>query len=264
VIHDLAPEERRAEAVSYFSLALYGGLAAGPVLGEVVLDAGGFDAVWALAAVGSAGAAALALLVPDTRPASEGPPAAGRIVHPAAFLPGAVLTTSVWGFSAFSAFIPLYALQVGMDGSRFVFLTYAVVVLLVRSIGARIPDAYGPRRTVGTALIGSMIGLTVMAAWDRPAGLFVGAFVLGLGHSLTFPGLMTIAVRGAPASERGAVVGTFTAFFDLSFGIGAVTLGAVAEVLGYRGAFLAAAGVALAGAVLLLRLRNAQTSRHRA
>ena len=44
VINDLAPEERRGEALSYFSLSLFGGLALGPVMGEVVLEAAGFDA----------------------------------------------------------------------------------------------------------------------------------------------------------------------------------------------------------------------------
>jgi predicted MFS family arabinose efflux permease len=50
----------------------------------------------------------------------------------------------------------------------------------------------------------------------------------------------------------GAVVGTFTAFFDLAYGLGAVSLGAVAAAVGYRGAFLTGAFVAGAGLVLLL------------
>jgi predicted MFS family arabinose efflux permease len=68
---------------------------------------------------------------------------------------------------------------------------------------------------------------------------------------------MTIAIRGAPAGERGAVVGTFTAFFDLSFGLGAVSSGAIAAMLGFSGAFVAAALVSFAGfATLLFRGRR--------
>lgn len=63
---------------------------------------------------------------------------------------------------------------------------------------------------------------------------------------------MTMAIGSAPASERGAVVGTFTAFFDLAFGLGAVTLGAVAALVGYRGLFLTAAVIALGGLSVLL------------
>ena len=72
---------------------------------------------------------------------------------------------------------------------------------------------------------------------------------------------MTIAIAGAPASERGAVVGTFTAFFDLAFGLGAVSLGAVAAFFGYTGAFAGGAFVAGLGLALMLvrarRLRRA-------
>jgi MFS family permease len=63
---------------------------------------------------------------------------------------------------------------------------------------------------------------------------------------------MTIAVNNAPASERGSVMGTFTAFFDLSFGGGAIVLGAVAHAAGYNGAFLTAMGVASIGLLMLL------------
>src|SRR5688500_12080856 len=56
-VNDLAPPERRGEAVSYFSVAVYGGLAAGPAIGEWVEGAAGYDAVWwvaaALCAVGA-------------------------------------------------------------------------------------------------------------------------------------------------------------------------------------------------------------------
>ena len=77
-----------------------------------------------------------------------------------------------------------------------------------------------------------------MDAW-----LFVGAVVFGIGQALAFPALMTLAISGTKPSERGAVVGTFTAFFDLSFGLGALSLGGVAALLGYRGLFITAAFV---------------------
>ena len=62
---------------------------------------------------------------------------------------------------------------------------------------------------------------------------------------------MTLAISGTKPSERGAVVGTFTAFFDLAFGLGALSLGGVAALLGYRGLFITAAFVSAFGIVLL-------------
>ena len=71
---------------------------------------------------------------------------------------------------------------------------------------------------------------------------------------------MALAVRRAPASERSSVVGTFTAFVDLAFGLGPVSLGAIAGTFGYRATFAAAAVVSAAGLALLLATRRQLTT----
>ena len=49
-VSDLAPEERRGEAINIASLSVYLGLAIGPFLGETILAATGFAVVWIVAA----------------------------------------------------------------------------------------------------------------------------------------------------------------------------------------------------------------------
>lgn len=249
-INDIAPDERRGEALSFFSLALYAGMAIGPILGEAALGDDRFSAAWLLAA----GAAGLALLlgwkVPDTRP-RDVQLGSSKLIHPAAIVPGTVLAASVWGLAGFSSFVPLYARELGLEGSSYVFATYSGLVLALRLFGARLPDRLGTRLTSRLALTASALGLATMGFVEASWGLFLGGAIFGIGQALAFPALMSIAVRGAPASERGAVVGTFTAFFDLAFGLGAVSLGAVASQFGYAGSFRVAAVVALSGLVLL-------------
>jgi hypothetical protein len=53
------------------------------------------------------------------------------------------------------------------------------------------------------------------------------------------------------AQERGAVIGTTSAFLDLAVGLGPATLGLVAAAVGRPGTFLAGAGVAAAGLLLV-------------
>lgn len=264
-INDLAPDERRGEALSFFSLALYSGIAIGTVLGETVLHAAHYDAVWLFSAAAAATAALLALRVTETRAPDPSPtPAIRRLVHPAGLKPGTILATSVLGLAGFNTFVPLYALEIGMEGSRAVFFTFSAVVLGIRLFGARLPDLLGPRRAASAALVTNAAGLLLAAGWASPTGLVAGAVVFGAGQALAFPALMTLAVSGAPASQRGSVVGTFTAFFDLSFGAGAFFLGFVAGAVGYRGAFITAALVSLGGLVLLqtyvLRARAARAA----
>lgn len=253
IVNDLAPDHRRAEAVSYFTLSLFVALAVGPAIGEAVHRAGGYHAAW-IAAAGFAGAASLVgVRLPETRPpAGDAPPGPARIVHRAGLRPGLVLLTSVWGLASFNAFVPLYVLELGLTGSAPVFATYSGVVLAIRSMGARLPDKIGPRRVAGGSLVATVSGLTVLALWGEPVGLFVGASMFAVGQAFAFPALMTIAVARAAAHERASVVGTFTAFFDLAFGVGALTSGAVASAFGYRGSFGVSGLIAFGGLSILV------------
>ena len=70
---DLAPPARTGEALSYNSLALYLGIATGPILGQALLGWGGFPLVWAGAGVLLAVAALLAARVPETLQPASGP-----------------------------------------------------------------------------------------------------------------------------------------------------------------------------------------------
>jgi MFS family permease len=128
-------------------------------------------------------------------------------------------------------------------------------VVAIRSVGRKIPDRVGSKRAATAALVLVASGFTIIAAVQMAAGLYVGTVVLALGQALTFPALMTMAVGAAPATERSAVVGSFSAFADVGYAIGAVSLGAVASATGYAGVFVVAAVLAVAGLVPLSRLR---------
>ena len=161
---------------------------------------------------------------------------------------------TVFGFAGLGTFAALYARELGMDGAGAVFLVFSIVVVATRIVGRQIPDRLGPKRTSGTALILISAGLLTIGVWNVPAGLFAGTVVLAFGQALAFPALMTLAVNGAPSSERSSVVGTFTAFTELGFAIGALSLGAIASAVGYDGVFVVCAIGPLIGALLLSRL----------
>jgi MFS family permease len=254
-VNDLSPEERRGEALSYFTLAAYGGLALGPLLGDVVLADSRFDAVWLVAAASAVTALLVGALVPETRPAGEASSRPGRIVYWPALPPGLVLVAALFGFGGFNAFVALYALELGLERTSLVFATFAVVVIVVRSAGARVPDLLGARRTAQLALACLAAGMTTIAAWHSIVGLFAGTVIFSLGQALAFPALMAFVVHNAPPTERSAAVGTISAFVDLAFGLGAFSLGGVVAAAGYREAFLTAAVVAASGLLLLSRLR---------
>ncbi|HEX5948789.1 MAG TPA: MFS transporter, partial [Actinomycetota bacterium] len=210
-----------------------------------------FRAAW-LTAIGLALVAmALSLRLPSLRPEGE-VEKRHRLIHPAGLVPGVVLLAAILGMAGFLAFVPLYALDLGMGGAGLVLGLFSGIVVVIRSLGATIPDRIGAARAMRTALAVSAVGLAVMGTWRAPAGLVVGAVVLAVGVALFTPSLFSAAVEGIPANERGAVMGTTSAFLDLAFGLGPAILGFVAAAVGRPGTFLAGAAVAAAGLVVVV------------
>jgi MFS family permease len=255
---DLAPEERRGEAISFASLSLYLGLGLGPFIGEAVIDRWGFGAVCAVAVALAGAAAAIATRLPAMRPVGQ-PIARHRLVHRAGLLPGLVLLTTIWGMAGFLTFVPLYALDLGMGGASLVLGLFSGIVVAIRSVGARIPDRLGAARATRVALALSAMGLATVGIWRTPTGLIAGTVLLGVGVALFTPALFALAVHGVPAGERGAVMGTTSAFLDLGFGLGPATLGFVAATVGRGGTFLVGAAVAAAGLVLVVATNLGRT-----
>ena len=177
-----------------------------------------------------------------------------RLIHPAAIGPGLVLTFTVLGFAGLGTFGALYARELGLDGAGSVFLVFSAVVVATRVLARQVPDRLGPARTSRAALVLIAAGLLTIGLWNIPAGLFAGTVVVACGHALAFPSLMTLAVNAGPASERSSIVGTFSAFTELGFLVGALTLGAIASGVGYDGVFVVCAFGPLLGVVVLSRV----------
>ncbi|MDQ1465604.1 MAG: hypothetical protein QOH10_19, partial [Actinomycetota bacterium] len=198
MITDLAPVERRGEAVSYWSIAVYGGLAFGPALGEIVLGDDRYVATWLVAS----GLALVAAIIgctlsetgSDSRVRGQGQ-AQQKLLHPAAIRPGIVLMLGLIGLAGFSTFVSLYARrELHLGGARVIFLIYGVCVLLVRIFGARLPDRLGPIRAGTYALMVGAGGLAVMAVVPSVAGLVAGTVIFAGGMSLMYPALLVMAL----------------------------------------------------------------------
>ena len=252
-VQDLAPPHRRGEAASYFSVALYAGLALGPTLGERVARSHGYQAAWFC----SAGLAVIAALFGLSTPVGETSQHVPQtILNRAALRPGVVLFLGLVPFAGFSAFMAIYGDQVGIHDVGPVFATYAGVVLVIRLFGARLPDQLGWRVASAVALAAASIAGLLFAAWASVIGVYIATVALSVGQSLLFPALFSAVVNDAPDEQRSHAVGTFSVFFDLSGGLAAPALGLVVSLWNERGAFFVAALVAASGFLALRSLRS--------
>ncbi len=263
---DLAPEHRRGEAISFLSLSLYLGIAIGPPIGEAMLAIapGSYEAVWLAAIAVAAGAVALSLLVPESAPAvlaratatDKVSQVSTPLIHPAGIFPGFISLLGLFGMAGFFTFLPLHARELGMGGAGVPFVIYALVVVVLRVIGAKWPDRFGAARVSGAALVVSALGLALIGVLPSPVGLIAGTFVFAVGVAFIMPALLTLAVSRVPPTERGSVSGTVTVFLDIAFGAAPVALGLIANRAGYAPTFIFSAVLAAGAAALLIARRR--------
>ncbi|MFT7327775.1 MAG: MFS family permease, partial [Ilumatobacter sp.] len=270
LIADLSPRARRAEGASYFSVAVFSGIGVGPVFSEWLLDDVNFERTFIAAGGFAILAAAIAIFAPARVESPEdsestvdsgghaAPPVRGlansgifKIIHPAAILPGAVLACGVGGLTTFFLFIPEYSRDNGFANSGLLFLTYALVSLVIRIFGAKLPERLGPRRSVTIALLSMAGGLTVFAAAPNVIGLWAGAFLIGLGAAFNYPSLMALTVNNASDADRASAISSFTMFFEIGSAGSGLLIGGLAQIVGKQLGFLGGVVSCLVGLWLL-------------
>jgi len=246
---DLAPAEPRGPIIAFYGLAVWGGLSGGPLLGEALLELGGFEAVWAFAAGAPLAGLLIARVVPDRREPEPDRPA-GPLFPPEIRRPATALFLANVGYGTFAGFIVLHLADLGAGHGAAVFTAFAATVVGVRLFLAGLPDRLGAARIAIGAGVAQAAGLALIALAEGLPLALAGALVLGTGNSLSFPALALLVVERTGEERRGASLGTLTAFFDIGVGVGAPLAGAISALAGYPAAFAAAACAAAAGALL--------------
>jgi len=249
MITDMAPPARRGEAISFWSVAVYGGLGLGPPLGVWIEEHHSFDTVWTVAGALALGAFVLALFTRETRDPDlavvTGPQ---PLINRNALIPGLFLAVCLAPLIGFTAFGALYMEEIGLRNAGLVYFVYGISVLVVRIVGAKVPDRLGPRIGGTVAAIGGGISGLVFALIANPVGVFIGAAILALGLSQLYPAATLLSLTDAPAGESASIIGTVCAFFDLASSVGPVLFGLMVTATSYRLAF------ALTGVIAILSL----------
>lgn len=267
VIVELSPENRKAEGASYLSVAVFGGVALGPIFGEWVmggvqdsargLESGRYDAVFVLAAACCLAAAVVSMRAPafiegTTPPTPPERRSLGSLwFHPKAVIPGTMMALGIAAWTAFNSFVPTYAKELGLDGSARFFVVYSVVCLVIRLFGARLPETIGLVRSVAAAITFILFGVLSVAALASAVGIWIGTVFFALGISFFYPSLLAMSVSNVDDDERVAVVASFTMFFELGGVLGGLALGGVGQMFGKRAVFWAATIFAVNGLLLV-------------
>jgi MFS family permease len=242
---ELAGVRRSAQALGYVSSGIWGGMSAGPVLGNWVGSFSHAALTQCLLALAGFG---LLVRVKETFQ-----PHPHRTKHhwlpKSILLPGIAVGFVNVHYPVITGFLILHLMRHG-DSGRVAFTAYAVVILFSRFFLGGLPDRVHPRITYYTGLVGMMLGMVVLATGPGPVVAIAAAAVLGFGFSFPWSSVVSMVLRQTPDREHGSAVALLGAFYDLFVGMGSFAAGAVSDRFGYGAAFVMAAGaLGVAGVV---------------
>lgn len=255
-IVDLAPPDRRGRIIGLYGLAIWGGLALGPPLGELILNTSSYEMVWAFATAAPLAGAFVAMRIPERFQPRDDLEFERRLLAHEALRPGLGLSLAIVGYAAMAAFVVLHLDQREVGHGAAVFAAFAATVVATRVFLGWLPDRFGPVRCAIGAGVVEASGLLVIAASQSIEAAILGAVAMGAGFSLLFPSFALLVLNQVPIERRGVAMGTFTAFFDLGMGVGGPLTGAAAALGGYSAAFALAAACALSTVIVALSLRG--------
>jgi len=242
---DLAPENRRAQALGFLSSGIWGGVSVGPAIGQALgsmARVAGFLTVSSLIVM-----AIVAVMREQPRPHEHAPT---RWFPPPVLLPGIILGFGNVTYAAMSGFLILLLRQRGHH-TTWVFSAFAFAVLFGRAAFGGLPDRIGPRRSLFTGYVFLGAGLLTIAIGSSSALDLPAALLVGLGYAFPWPALASVVVGLVPISERAVALGALTAFYDLFVAGSSAVSGAVAGRWGLASVFWLAFA-SMWGAVILL------------
>lgn len=253
---DIAPEKRRGELIGYAGMASNLAAAMGPIVGFATLRQLGYRGMF-LTAFGTVLSSLLAAMcIQELKVKSVAPPSGQKWIESVTVRESLLsATTSAFlsfGHAGIGAFLPLYALERGIENPGIWFALYAAGLLLSRPLAGRISDRISRRAVVLPGFALNLAGMILVALAPSPVWLLIAAPITGIGYGAAHATLMTETIDRASPQRRALSMAQFQLFFDLGIGIGAVLLGGLLDIINQNFSLMYLASVTI-GLIGMLR-----------
>ena len=252
-----------AKVISFNGISTYGAMALCAPLGVVL------DSFWGNPPLGLASIGLLTLLIGvfSFALASRKSPVP---VHPGERLPfhhvvgrvaphGMGLALGGVGYSVLATFVTLFYASRHWNGAALCLTAFGLAFIAARLLFIQTINRFGGYPVAITCLSVESVGMLLLWRSSSPWMAFSAAALTGAGFSLVFPALGIEAVKRVAINNRGAALGVFTAFSDVSFFLTGPLAGAVIGLYGYSSVFffaLVCLLLALGIAIILKQLQR--------
>jgi MFS family permease len=259
-IAELAPPNRRGEAMGIWGMMSTIATAVAPYGGLLLRDAYGDSIVFVAGALCAASALVLIAYVREPKREVSAPGShTGGLIEPSVFTPATLVLLMTLVYGAVQSFVLLYADERGIEGKGLYFTAFALAVFAARLFGGRLADQRGRWAVILPSLALAVVAMLIMAITTTLPMLLLVGVLYGLAFGSAQPALTALAIDLVPAVRRGAGMATFTSSFEAGIGTGSIVMGLIAAQSSYSVMFAICA--IFPAIAVLLGLRNQAAAR---
>ncbi|MBL1200990.1 MAG: MFS transporter [Nostoc sp. GBBB01] len=262
-VTDLAPTHR-GERLGWYSSFTLAGRAIAPIVGGLLLTISTWQSVYVVCAIaGILALLGIKLLLNQTQEKNRHQEARQKLAlnriaigkifyHRTILLTSLVEAAQFGAFGAVEAFLPLYALSVGIDKAAvgLVFSSQVGVKVLARPFMGRISDSHGRKQQIILGLLLVSVSMFLFCQVKTVLLLTLISGVFGLGIAIASAATSALVADLAPANSRGTALGIMSAIMDVGQASGPLLLGLLLMYTSYQISFSVVSGLLLATAVL--------------
>jgi MFS family permease len=249
---DIIPKGRRGEGIGYYTLSTTLGMSVGPVIGLLLCNHLGYNAMFSGLLITSFLGLLFAYLLRM--------PAKVKIdqnldlnVHNLfdvkSVLPSVNLLIIMMAYGGLLSFVALYGHQMGVQNTSIFFFVFAIGIGISRVIAGKAFDKHGPAKILTICLSISITGFLILALMKNPVGYYLSAIIIGFGNGVVFPVFQTMVSNLASPEHRGAANSTLYTCLDIGMGVGMMLMGVISERTSISIGFLCCAFLCVIGLI---------------
>jgi MFS family permease len=187
-------------------------------------------------------------------PAAGFRPLAQAVRNPVLLALGVAEAALYLGLNSNKAFLPLYALSVGINPAQVgsLFSIQVAATMLTQPLGGRLADRLGRRRVILLGLLLVAAALPMIMTSRTLAGLALWSLIIGLGEAVVMPSVITLGAELAQHGAYGSTLGMLDAMDNVGKALGPIVAGLLLGIFSYAVAFGIISGALLVIALVLL------------
>lgn len=253
----------RAERLGWFSVARGSGYVIGPAAGGIMLQFIDVELIFTIIGIVSCIAFLPVFLLPEYRIESRADqiPIIRQLtmafryvaVQPSIWLASALNGNILFSLYAAKAFLPMYALSVGLGPATvgLFFAAQEIIHICLNPICGRLADRFGHLYSVGIGVAIMGIALSLLTLMYSVPVLFLPAFLIGFAQALVFPSTLAMVSLKIDDANLGAGMGVLGTMKNVGKVAGPITVGLVLYWLDFETVFRSMGVLLIVGAVLM-------------